>query len=154
MTLGTWPVKLLSLMLIAFPVMAQENLPIPSALQLASIAAPVPDSASKPWMRDLDQASSSNRTLYRWSVATVLAANAADVASSWKNREANPFVAGPTAQFGVTSFAIKSGFVGASLVMQHFVLRHRPDLQKRLAWMNFVTAGALGGVAAHNASLR
>src|ERR1700680_570445 len=154
MTLGTWPMKLLSLMLIAFPVMAQENLPIPSALQLASIAAPVPDSASKPWMRDLDQPSSSNRTLYRWSVATVWAANAADVASSWKNREANPFVAGPTAQFGVTSFAIKSGFVGASLVMQHFVLRHRPDLQKRLAWMNFVTAGALGGVAAHNLSLR
>jgi hypothetical protein len=151
--------KLLSLMLIAFPIMAQESLPVPSALPLVKTAAPVADSASnpwtsKPWMRDLDQASSSNRTLYRWSVAAVLVANAADVTSSWKNREANPFVAGPTAQFGVTSVAIKSGFVGASLVIQHFVLRHRPDLQKRLAWMNFVTSGALGGVAAHNLSLR
>jgi hypothetical protein len=93
-------------------------------------------------------------TLYRWSVATVLAANAADVASSWNKREANPFVAQPNAQYGVTSVAIKSGFVGTSLLIQHFMLRRRPDLAKRLGWMNFVTAGALGGVAAHNASLR
>jgi len=85
---------------------------------------------------------------------TVLAANGADVATSWRNREANPFVAGPTTQFGMTSVAIKSGLVGASLLMQHFALRHRPELAKRLAWMNFVSAGALGGVAAHNESLR
>jgi len=154
MTLGTWPIRLLSLMLIAFPVMAQENPTLPSALQLANAAIPATDSASKPWLRDLDQTSSSNRTLYRWSVATVLTANAADVASSWKNREANPFVAGPTTQFGVTSVAIKSGFVGASLLMQHFVLRHKPEMAKQLAWMNFVTSGVLGGVAVHNASLR
>jgi hypothetical protein len=83
-------VKLLSLMiLIAFPVMAQQNIAVPSALQLANPAIPAPDS-SQAWKRGLDPAPSSNRALYRWSLATVLAANAADVASSWRNREANP----------------------------------------------------------------
>jgi hypothetical protein len=140
--------------LIVVPVMAQESPTVPSALELANTAIPTPDSASKAWSRGLDQAAPPNRTLYRWSLATVLAANGADVASSWRNRDANPFVAGPTTQFGVTSVAIKSGFVGASLLIQHFVLRHRPEMAKRLAWMNFVSAGALGGVAAHNMSVR
>jgi len=34
------------------------------------------------------------------------------------------------------------------------VLRHRPDLYKKLAWLNFGTSGLLGGVAAHNMSVR
>src|SRR5689334_13204323 len=79
----------------------------------------------------------SSRTLYRWSVAAVIGANAADVASSWKGREANPVLAGPGTQFGVTSVAVKSGFVAASLLVQHTVLRHRPDLYKKLSWINF-----------------
>jgi len=154
MTLRTWPVKLLSMTLIVVPVMAQENPIVPSGLELASTTIPAPDAASKASLRGLDQAPVPNHTLYRWSVAAALAANGADVASSWKNREANPFVAGPTTQFGVTSVAIKSGFVGASLLIQYFTLRHHPEKAKGLAWMNFVTAGALGGVAAHNMSVR
>ena len=63
-------------------------------------------------------------------------------------------VAGGGSQFGVTSVAIKSGFVATSLVIQHIALRHRPDLYKKLAWLNFGTAGVLGGVAGHNMRVR
>lgn len=94
------------------------------------------------------------RTLYRWSVAAVLAGSVADAASGWRAEEANPVVAGTGKQFGVQSVAIKSGFVGASLLIQYIALRHRPDLYKRLAWMNLITAGALGGIAGHNVSVR
>lgn len=84
----------------------------------------------------------------------MVAANAADVATSWHQAEANPFVKGSQSSFGTTSLALKSGFVGVSLLLQHTALRHRPDLYKRLAWVNFMTSGALGAVAAHNSSLR
>ena len=94
------------------------------------------------------------RTLYRWSVAAVLAGSVADAATGWRAEEANPVVAGTGKQFGVQSVAIKSGFVGASLLLQYIALRHRPDLYKRLAWMNLITGGALGGIAGHNVSVR
>jgi len=91
------------------------------------------------------------RTFYRWSIAAVLAGNVADAATGWRAQEANPVVAGTGNQFGLLSVAIKSGFVGTSLLVQHIVLRHRPDLYKRMAWMNLITSGALGGVAGYNA---
>jgi len=94
------------------------------------------------------------RHLYRWSIAAVVAANAADVATSWSQQEANPVIARGGAEFGATSMAIKTGFVAASLVIQHVALRHRPDLYRKLAWLNFGTAGVLGGVANYNMRVR
>lgn len=38
------------------------------------------------------------RTIYRWSIAAVLAANVADAATSWRSQEANPVVAGAETQ--------------------------------------------------------
>jgi hypothetical protein len=94
------------------------------------------------------------RTLYQWSVATVVAASVADAASSWSSREANPVLAGPAAQFGVGSVALKSRLVGASLLLPHVAFHHRRGLYKRLAWMNFATSGVLGGLTAHNVGVR
>ena len=130
-------------MLCSIPLPAQEPAPAPPVTPI------FPETRAT-----IRTSTSSERTLYRWSVVAVLAANAGDAASSWTKREANPFVAGPNAQYGATSVAIKSGFVGASFVIQHFVLRHHPDMAKRFAWMNFITAGGLGGVIAHNATVR
>ena len=156
MTLKALPVKLLSLIAIAVPMMAQEGLTFTPTAQAPALAPQLSPQLSKIRAdistRDRERASAN--ALYRWSMVTLLAANAADVASSWRNTEANPVIAAPAAQFGLTSVAIKSGFVGASLVLQHVVLRHRPDAAKRLAWMNFVSSGVLGGVAAHNIRLR
>jgi len=93
------------------------------------------------------------RKLYRWSVATVVAANAVDVASSWRHPEANPFLAQPGSRFGLSSVALKAGFAGASLVIERFALRSNPKLYKKLAWLNFAIAGGLGFTARHNFSV-
>jgi hypothetical protein len=103
---------------------------------------------------NLERAGPAERTRYRWSIAAVIAANAADAASSWSQQEANPAVVRGGAQFGATSIAIKSRFAATSLVIQHIALRHRPDLYKKLAWLNFGTAGVLGGVAHYNMRVR
>jgi hypothetical protein len=152
MSLTTWARTLICAIVSVFSVMAQQAFTIPPASQLVETAVSTSSNPAPAWIRPVAHGSSGS--LYRWSVAAVLAANAGDVATSWRNREANPLIAGPSTQFGLTSVAIKSGLVGTSLLIQHVMLRHRPELAKRLAWMNFVTSGALGGVAAHNASLR
>jgi hypothetical protein len=145
---------LISLVFSVLPMLAQANSILPSRpVSIREMAAPPAISGSDSIV-NVERASPPGRTLYRWSIAAALAANAADVASSWSQQEANPVVAGGGSQFGVTSVAIKSGFVATSLVIQHIALRHRPDLYKRLAWLNFGTAGVLGGVAGHNMGVR
>jgi hypothetical protein len=87
-------------------------------------------------------------------VAILAAGGVADVASSWRRPEANPVVAGTGSTFGTGSVAIKLGLVGSSFVLEHFVLRHRPDLYRRIAFLNFGIAGAQTAVVGHNLSLR
>jgi hypothetical protein len=143
-------------LLLALPVMAQVNPAIPAATSVAaaSLSNYKAQPASQTWKANWPQPEASGQTLYRWSVAALLSANAADTITSWQLREANPFVAGNDTHFGATSLAIKTGFVATSLILQHVALRHRPDLHKRMAWMNFISSGALGAVAAHNFSVR
>ena len=146
--------KILTVLVLALPVAAQVNPILPqTSVNIGEMTAP-PAIRSKAGTRELGQEAGPGRVLYGWSVAAVLTANAADVASSWNALEANRVVAGPGTQFGYTSVAIKSGFVATSLLIQHLALRHRPDLYKKLAWMNFVTSGVLGGVATHNMGVR
>ena len=147
--------RFMSLAVLAWPVAAQVNqvLRPPSTIMSNFATAAVP-SRTQASMMEPHGTGNQERTLYRWSVATVVAVNAADVLTSWSRTEANPVIARPGAQFGVSSVALKSGFVGASLLLQHVALRHHPGWHKRLAWMNFVTSGVLGGVAAHNARVR
>ena len=147
--------KIISIMLLALPVTAQVNpgILVPST-KIADFAASATPTRSEAWRKDLTTGERPGRTVYYWSVATVVAAGAADAVSSWSGREANPVLAGPGAQFGVGSVALKSGLVGASLLLQNVALHHHPGLYKRLAWMNFATAGVLGGVTAHNVGVR
>jgi len=132
--------RLLSLLIFACPIFAQVNQFVLTPAQEQHPATVL--------------SATSGRTLYKWSVATVVAANGADAFTSWRAVESNHLVAGTGTQFGGTSLAIKSGFVGVSLLLEHVILRHRPDLYKRLSWINFATSGALGGVAYHNAGVR
>ncbi len=137
------------------PLLAQVNSILPSKpVTIREMAAPPAISGSESATVNIEKAVPAGRTLYHWSIVAAIAANAADAASSWSQQEANPVVAGGGAQFGATSIAIKSGFVATSLVIQHIALRHRPDLYKKLAWLNFGTAGVLGGVARYNSGLR
>jgi hypothetical protein len=141
---------LVSIVFLVSPVFAQINPLLSPASNLAAAAALPAASRYDLTTREGGRTVTPGRALYRWSIATVVAANAADAASSWRRQESNPFVAGGGTQFGSTSIAIKSGFVATSLLIQHVTLRHRPDLYKKMAWMNFITSGILGGVAQSN----
>lgn len=146
---------LINLVFFVLPGLAQVNSILPSKpVNISEMAITPAISRSETATVNLEKAVPAGRTLYRWSIAAAIAANAADAASSWSQQEANPVVAGGGAQFGATSIAIKSGFVATSLVIQHIALRHRPDLYKKLAWLNFGTAGVLGGVAHYNMGVR
>jgi hypothetical protein len=63
-------------------------------------------------------------------------------------------VAGPGSTFGAGSAAIKLGLVGSSFLLERLVLRHRPDLYRHVARLNFGIAGAQGAVVQHNMGLR
>ena len=145
---------LIGMVFLVFPALGQNSLLSSKPMTIADMTAPTAITGFEAGKRDLNRTVPPGRTLYRWSIATVLAANVADVASSWSQLEANPVVSGGGAQFGATSVAIKTGFVATSLLVQHIALRHRPDLYKKLAWMNFGTAGVLGGVAKYNMGVR
>ena len=139
----------------AFTGLAQSNQILPSqTATVAELAAVIPPASRNNVVGGVDRSTPAGRDFYRWSIAAAIGANIADVASSWHQTEANPVLGGRTSQFGVGSVAIKSGFVGTSLLIQHVALRHRPDLYKRMAWLNFATSGALGAVAAHNRSMQ
>ena len=142
-------------LILTLPVAAQIDSSIPaSSMNISEISARPFLPRSEALSQRPELTAMPGRSLYRWSGTTVLAANAADLVSSWGNLESNPVVGAQGPEFGVTAMAIKSGFVAASLVIQHVVLRHRPDLYKKLAWLNFATSGVLGAAATHNVTVR
>src|ERR1043166_4481858 len=72
--------RIMSLMILAWPVVAQINQALPSpSTKIADLATAPAPSRTRAWMKDLDRTRNQERTLYRWSVATVVAVNAADV---------------------------------------------------------------------------
>ena len=135
--------KLLLIALLGRPLMAQnKSALLPAPTSVAGIAASIsPSQDNNSVLHPAQEELKPGRTMYGWSIAAVLGANAADAATSWRAQEANRALAGNGSQFGVASLAIKSGFVGTSMY-------------KRMAWMNFITAGVLGGVASHNMNVR
>jgi len=83
----------------------------------------------------------------------VAGVNVADTFSSWHQPEANLFLANPGTSFDGRSLALKSAFMGASLLLERWALHHNSRLYTPLAWLNFASASVLGGVAAHNMTL-
>jgi hypothetical protein len=147
--------KLLFLLLMAYPVMAQEII-MASLVRPASLGAlqaePLKFQA-KPWFTfQPEPQTHDGRAIYRWSLVTLLAANGADAVTSWQRPEVNPIL-GSSGRFDGTSVAIKAGMVGATLLVQHVILRHRPDLQRKMAWFNFTASGVLGAAAFYNSAL-
>ena len=149
--------KLLTILLFGFSLAAQVNSTASASFFPASVAlSAAPNATMERSQRTVEphRTVPPDRTFYRWSVAILAASGAADVASSWRRPEANPVVAGPGSTFGAGSVAIKLGLVGSSFLLERLVLRHRPDLYRRVAWLNFGIAGAQGAVVRHNISLR
>lgn len=90
--------------------------------------------------------------LWKTSVASLVAANAMDEASSWGKHELNPALSGSQGTFGKQGALLKLGVAGGVVVVEYLVLRHHPSrsLAKALAWINFGDAAVTGAVAGRN----
>lgn len=93
-----------------------------------------------------------HQTLYVSSVASLVGANALDLASSWGRPELNPFLTPGSngGRFGWQSATIKLGLTATTLLFQRHVLRRRPELRRPFAVSNFIAAGAMSGIAVRN----
>jgi hypothetical protein len=94
---------------------------------------------------------------YQWSVAAIGAATAADIASSLKftsdgQREANGFLSNRNGGYGAKGAVLEAGIVGASLLVQHYVVKNHPGLRVPFAISNFALAGFQVWNVHHNVS--
>jgi len=89
-----------------------------------------------------------------WSTMSLVAANAADAASSWRQAELNPVLAGPGGRFGARSATLKFSLVGGYMAVQSLVIKRSPESRRAWCAASFGGAALVGGVAARNYSLR
>ncbi len=83
---------------------------------------------------------------YKWSIAALGAATAADMASSFKfshdgQREANSFLQNGNGGYGMKGAALEAGVVGASLLVQNYLVKRHPSLRLPLSVANYALAG-------------
>jgi len=86
--------------------------------------------------------------LWRWSVVSMVLANALDTGSSIGAHETNPLLG--TGTFGGRAIAIKSGFVLGSFAVQHWLVNRHPSSARPMAFGNFAIAGGLTAIAISN----
>ena len=83
-------------------------------------------------------------SIWKASLAAVVAGNAGDAATSWGKGETNPGLrTGTPGVFGARSIAIKGGITTAVLIPQ-LILKHR-HAEKAMAIVNFTAARCLLG---------
>ena len=85
--------------------------------------------------------------LYRTSIASAVAAQTADIASSWNRGEANPLYG---QKFTAKDAVLKGAIAAGNLGVQSLILRKWPHAKKAAAVLNFVCAGAVTVVAIRN----
>jgi hypothetical protein len=93
----------------------------------------------------------------QWVISAVAltAANLLDARSSAGAMEANPLLRNPQGGFSMgRAFAFKSVASGGLLVFEAYLIRKKPEYAKTSALVNFVSAGALAGVAARNGTVK
>ncbi len=92
-----------------------------------------------------------SRRLWWVLVAVVVAASLLDVASSRGGVETNPLLRTSTGAFNTKrALLLKSVATGGMLATEAWVMRRSPSSEKSAAVVNFVTAGAVAGLAARN----
>ena len=90
--------------------------------------------------------------LWRASVASVAAANALDIHSSWGKHELNSTLSSSSGSFGREGALIKVGLQGGLIGFEYLITRGHPShkLYRALTIVNFSVAGTMSGVAIHN----
>ena len=126
--------------------LARATFSVPASLPLAPAGQPSSALAEIPAVSPHDRFM--NR-LWLTSVATMVAATAADASTSWSYREGNGILASHNGTFGAKGVGIKAGVTGALLVPQYF-LRHHSELRSKFIAANFVGAAIFGVTSIHN----
>lgn len=86
----------------------------------------------------------------KWSLAALLAGNAADTATSWGQHETNPILRGRDGKFDAGSTGIKFGITGALIGAELLLSRHHPTAEKAFVVANFAVGGVMAGTAVQN----
>ena len=85
------------------------------------------------------------------SMAALAGAHAFDVWSSIGGIESNPFLQNSRGQFSAArGIELKSAAVGGTVALEMLFSRHWLEARKASAIVNFIAAGAVGGVAIRN----
>lgn len=97
----------------------------------------------------------SDRVLWIVSSLALSAAEAADLGTSVGRNEANPLLQNSAGRIAVgRAVGIKVSLSGAMILVQAALARRNPSVYRSSAIINFLGAGVIGGVAAHNATTR
>jgi hypothetical protein len=94
------------------------------------------------------------RGLWKASLAVLAAAQVMDIHSSFGCPEANGMLRSSGGTFGARAVGIKSGVIGAVVLMQYLSLRRSSRSARMNSAVNFAIAGATVGVAARNYAIR
>ncbi|MGE5645826.1 MAG: hypothetical protein ACM336_08550 [Acidobacteriota bacterium] len=95
------------------------------------------------------------RTQWIISAVALTAANLLDAQSSAGAFEANPLMRNSQGRFATgRAFAYKSAASGGILLIEALLIRKNPSYEKTAAIGNFVSAGALAGVAVRNSQVK
>jgi hypothetical protein len=90
------------------------------------------------------------RRAWKYSLALLAAADAADVQSNWRRPEANPALRGANGRFSMQGVGIKAGLSLGSALAQWRAVKKNPKVERYCAWFNLATAGVIGVQAARN----
>jgi hypothetical protein len=146
----------LSLLTLTFGMIAMrgQNLEAISITAMANPEAMIVANTPQPVVREIPE-NTKWKKAYRLSVFALGAATAADMASSFKfshdgQREGNAFLASSNGAYGMKGAMLEAGAVGASLLVQHFLVKKYPNLRVPLAISNFAIAGFQAFNVRHN----
>ena len=147
--------KIMLTLTIGSAALCAQNL---ESISVASLAAdPSVSTSGKSETKPVEVEDTKWKRTYQLSVVALGAATAADVASSLKfsrdgQHEANGFLANNNGLYGSKGAAIEIGMVGASLLMQHFLVKHHPGLRLPFAISNYGFAAFQAWNVHHNVS--
>jgi hypothetical protein len=134
-----------------------ESISMNSLANPGPVAAATTSSSTPTPTQDLPQPSKLLSRTYQWSIVALGAATASDIASSLKfssdgQRESNGFLSNRNGGYGAKGALLEAGVVGASLLVQHYVIKRHPSLQAPFAISNFAFSGFQAWNVHHNVS--
>ena len=126
------PMMWLGVLFLGFPLLAQSGR---EPFEMASLVRPALSTGNLQYQPlpfratpriDLSDFEPEGQSHYRWSAVSLVAVGGMSAAGE-----------------GVTSVAIRSGVVGATLLIERALLKHHPQRNSRMAWLNVAVAGGL-----------